>query len=139
MVDEAHELRKPGLLIMAILRNYVRNSKGKKKLIVTSATLDTSLFKTYFQDLKYKVIETVTPTYDVEVHYTYFPDLESNLINNTTCHLKIIFDVNFNNLAHQEKLQGIFYIHAKHPHFLAFSAPNQRNHRSHRKRLSRTF
>lgn len=93
MLDEAHELRKQGLFILAILRNMVRLSGGKKKLIVTSATLDTGLFEDYFSGMRCVIIEAVTPTFDVEVHYTKFPDLESNIIDNTTCHLRIIFDV----------------------------------------------
>jgi HrpA-like RNA helicase len=97
MLDEAHELRKQGLFILAILRNMVRKSQGHKKLIVTSATLDTELFEDYFRGMKCVIIEAITPTYDVEVHYTYFPDLEANIIDNTSCHLKMIFDVGYIN------------------------------------------
>jgi HrpA-like RNA helicase len=100
MLDEAHELRKQGLFILAILKNLVMKSKGKKKLIVTSATLDTKLFEEYFYGMKTKIIEAITPTYDVEVHYTHFPDLESNIIDNTACHLKVIFDVSSSYSAH---------------------------------------
>ena len=93
MLDEAHELKKQGLLILAILRNYIKKHGRSKKLIVTSATLDTELFEDYFKDMTSVTIEALTPTYDVEVYYTQYPDLESNIIENTTCHLKLIFDV----------------------------------------------
>jgi hypothetical protein len=49
-------------------------------------------------------IEALTPTYDVETYYTQFPDLESNVIENTACHLKVIFDVGLVDAAHQEEL-----------------------------------
>lgn len=103
MIDEAHELRKQGLLILAILRNLVRKSQGKKKLVVTSATLDTSLFEEYFRGMRLTVMQASTPTFDVEVHYTYFPDLEANLIDNTVCHLRTIFDVDWGNTQHIKK------------------------------------
>jgi HrpA-like RNA helicase len=104
MLDEAHELKKQGLLILAILRNYVKKHGSQKKLIVTSATLDTKLFEDYFQGLNTMTIEALTPTYDVETYYTQFPDLESNVIENTACHLKVIFDVGSFHAAHQEEL-----------------------------------
>lgn len=95
MLDEAHELKKQGLLILAVIKNYIKKHGKSKKLIITSATLDTKLFEDYFEGLTKVTIEALTPTYDVEVYYSQFPDLESNLIENTACHLKVIFDVDF--------------------------------------------
>lgn len=96
MIDEAHELKKQSMVILAILRNLLKNPKSKQKLIVTSATLDSKLFEEYFSEqgheLEYQLIEAITPTYDVQVHYTNYPDLEASLVENTTAHLKIIFD-----------------------------------------------
>lgn len=104
MLDEAHELKKQGLLILAILRNYLKKHENKR-LIITSATLDTKLFEDYFEDHSRVTIEALTPTYDVEVFYTQFPDLESNIIENTACHLKVIFDVGLFHAAYQKELQ----------------------------------
>lgn len=105
MLDEAHELKKQGLLILAIIRNHLKRHHGKnKKLIITSATLDTKLFEDYFQDFSRITIEALTPTYDVEVYYTQFPDLESNIIENTACHLKVIFEVSLINISILRKI-----------------------------------
>ena len=92
MIDEAHELKKLSLVILAILRNLLQKEGSKIKLIVTSATLDSKLFEEYFADMKYQLIEAVTPTFDVETHYTNFPDLDTTLVENTAAHLKVIFD-----------------------------------------------
>jgi ATP-dependent helicase HrpA len=96
MIDEAHELKKQSMVILAILRNLLKDPRSNQKLIVTSATLDSKLFENYFSEegfnLDYQLIEAVTPTYDVQVHYTNFPDLEASLVENTTAHLKVIFD-----------------------------------------------
>lgn len=94
MVDEAHELRKPSMVILAILKNHLQASRHSK-LIVTSATLDTQLFEDYFlgTDLKQCFIEAITPTYDVEVHHTLYPDLESSIVENTVAHLRYILNV----------------------------------------------
>jgi len=90
IVDEAHELKKNSMLILAALKNFAKKS-GKHKIIVTSATLSTKLFEDYFNDMSFMIIEAVTPTFQVEIHHTIFPDLEMSLIENTACHLKEIF------------------------------------------------
>lgn len=102
MIDEAHELRKASMVILAILKNHLLANQSCK-LIVTSATLDTQLFEEYFQDtdLKQCFIEAITPTYDVEVHYTQFPDLESSIIENTVAHLRFILEVVSDKAARQ--------------------------------------
>lgn len=105
IVDEAHEMKKSSMLILAALKNFVKKSGGRHKIIVTSATLNSSLFEEYFSDLKLSIIECITPTYEVEVHYTNFPDLEMSIIENTASHLKIIFEVGTGlTLAYQAKL-----------------------------------
>lgn len=93
LIDEAHELRKTTLIILAILRNYVKESGHSKKLLVTSATLDTKIFQKYFEGLDLNIIEAKTPTHKVEITYTQFPDLSTNVVENTAAHLRIIFEV----------------------------------------------
>lgn len=93
LIDEAHELRKSTMIILAILRNFIKKHGTKHKLIVTSATLDTKIFQEYFKELKVSLIEAVTPTFSVESHYTYFPDLSTSIVENTAAHLRIIFEV----------------------------------------------
>jgi HrpA-like RNA helicase len=92
VVDEAHELRKPQLIILAAIREHLKRYP-KKRLIVASATLETQLFEEYFRELRMTIIETETPTYSVQVQYNMFPDLETNVAENTVCHLKEILDV----------------------------------------------
>ena len=65
LIDEAHELHKSSLMILAILRNFVKKNGTKHKMIVTSATLETALFTDYFIDMQVQMIEAVTPTFDV--------------------------------------------------------------------------
>jgi HrpA-like RNA helicase len=92
VIDEAHELRKPQLVILAVLRNLLKENP-KKKLIVTSATLEAELFKNYFSDFATEIITAETPTYGVEVIDNQFPDLETSIADNTIAHLKVILDV----------------------------------------------
>lgn len=94
IIDEAHELKKESIAIIAILKRIIKdNPNSRFKLIVTSATLEKKLFQEYFGEMRCATIEAVTPMHDVEVFYTQFPDLEINLVENTAAHLKVIFDV----------------------------------------------
>jgi HrpA-like RNA helicase len=92
VIDEAHELRKPQLLILAIVRNLLR-VYPHKRVIVTSATLEASQFREYFKDFSTCLIEAKTPTFGVEITYNQYPDLETNVPENTLAHLKLILDV----------------------------------------------
>lgn len=93
MIDEAHEMRKTTIMILAIIKNFLKSQQIRDhKLIVTSATLDTEVFKKYFADLKMTVIEAKTPTYDVKEFYTQFPDLSTSIIENTGAHLRIMLE-----------------------------------------------
>ena len=92
LIDEAHELHKSSLMILAILRNFVKKNGTKHKMIVTSATLETALFTDYFIDMQVQMIEAVTPTFDVQVFYTQFPDLSKTVTENTAAHLRVIFE-----------------------------------------------
>jgi HrpA-like RNA helicase len=109
IVDEAHELKKESIAIIAIIKRLIQDNPGNNtKLIVTSATLELQLFQDYFKEMKCATIEAITPMHDVEVFYTHYPDLEINLVENTAAHLKVIFDVEISNyhLAHQEAIRG---------------------------------
>lgn len=108
LIDEAHELRKSTIIILAIIRNHIakwlkQNGPGKPgggarrysgpRLIVTSATLETEVFKKYFEGLDCGFIEAKAPTHQVEVTYTQFPDLSTSVVENTAAHLRFIFEV----------------------------------------------
>jgi HrpA-like RNA helicase len=101
MIDEAHELRKLQVVMLAIIKNHLLENP-QKKLIVTSATLESKLFKEYFQDLSTYIIEAKTPTYGVKVQYNMFPDLETDIPQNTVAHLKEILDVIITYSAHHQ-------------------------------------
>lgn len=106
VIDEAHELRKSTMIILAILKNYLKRFPEKKsRLIVTSATLDTEIFIKYFRDLKTGLVCAETPTHSVQVYYTLFPDLSSSILENTLAHLKLIFEVHSASSAHHEELR----------------------------------
>jgi HrpA-like RNA helicase len=92
MIDEAHELRKMQVVMLAILKNHLIDNPHKK-LIVTSATLESKLFKEYFEELTTCIIEAKTPTYSVQIQYNMFPDLETDIPENTIAHLKEILEV----------------------------------------------
>lgn len=92
MIDEAHEMRKPQVVILGILRNHLKEHPHKK-VIVTSATLEATLFKHYFAEFTACLIEAKTPTYGVQMVYNLFPDLESDVTENTIAHLKVILEV----------------------------------------------
>ncbi len=106
LIDEAHELRKSTIIILAILKNHILNWMAKNlrskstseeyrgpRLIVTSATLETEVFKKYFEGLRCGFIEAKAPTHQVEVTYTQFPDLSTSVVENTAAHLRFIFEV----------------------------------------------
>lgn len=92
LIDEAHELRKTTLIILAILKRFMLANPGKHKLIITSATLDTEVFMKGFEALSPGLIEAKVPTYSVTDYHTFFPDLDSTLTDNTLAHLKLIFE-----------------------------------------------
>lgn len=92
---------------MAILKNFIQRTGTEHKMIVTSATLDTEVFQKYFDGLKVKTIEAITPTFDVEEHYTYFPDLSTSLIENTAAHLRYIFEHIKNNFNGRDVVPNI--------------------------------
>lgn len=102
MIDEAHELRKLQVVMLAILRNHLLDNPHKK-LIVTSATLESALFQSYFEGLSTHIIEAKTPTYSVQIQYNMFPDLETDIAQNTVAHLKEILEVVCSNAAHNEE------------------------------------
>ena len=77
---------------MGVLRNYLRDNP-KKKLIVTSATLEANLFQKYFHGLSHCLISAETPTFGVKVEYNLYPDLDTDLPVNTLAHLKSILNV----------------------------------------------
>lgn len=96
MIDEVHELSKTTLMLIATLKNILKNknSKNKKKVIITSATLDVGLIKDYFSGIKNEVVEIEAPTYGVQVFYADMKsDNQLNLNENTVSHLKKIFNV----------------------------------------------
>jgi HrpA-like RNA helicase len=103
LIDEAHELRKTTLIILAILKNLLLANPDKYKLIVTSATLDTNVFMKGFEFLQPKLIEARVPTFDVTDFYTLFPDLDSTLTENTVAHIRAIFEVRIKLSAYQEE------------------------------------
>jgi len=92
LIDEAHELRKPQIVILAILKNHLQENPNKR-LIVTSATLESSLFEAYFKGLQTCFIEAKTPTYSVSKTYNMYPDLDGNVSENTVAHIKAILEV----------------------------------------------
>ena len=106
LIDEAHELRKSTIILLAILKNHIKkfmshqdknkqamNNYNGPRLIVTSATLETDVFRNYFEGLKLELIEAKAPTHQVEVTYTRFPDLSTSVVENTAAHLRFIFEV----------------------------------------------
>jgi ATP-dependent helicase HrpA len=107
LIDEAHELRKSSMMILAILKNFIKSRGIDHKMIVTSATLDTAIFQKYFSGMKCQTIEAKTPTYDVEEHYTYFPDLSTSIVENTAAHLRYMFEHLKNNFGKSEFLPNI--------------------------------
>ena len=92
MIDEAHELRKPQVVILAVLKNHLKDHPHKR-LIVTSATLESSLFLEYFKDMNTSLITAHTPTYGVQITYNLFPDLDTDITQNTLAHMKVILEV----------------------------------------------
>jgi HrpA-like RNA helicase len=107
LIDEAHELRKASMMILAILKNFIKKKDKAHKVIVTSATLDTEVFQRYFQGMELTTIEAITPTYDVEEHYTYFPDLSTSIIENTAAHLRYIFEHIKNNFNGKDVVPNV--------------------------------
>lgn len=108
LIDEAHELRKTTLIILAILRNFIRSRKSSvHKLIVTSATLDTLVFQKYLDGMNVATIEAKTPTYDVQEVYTLFPDLKTNIIENTAAHLRAMMEHLKNHFSTEHDLPNI--------------------------------
>ncbi|VEU23995.1 DEKNAAC105195 [Brettanomyces naardenensis] len=72
MLDEAHERTVATDVLFALLRDAVRRRKGSLKLIITSATLDSSKFSHYFDDCPVFHIEG--RTFPVKIYYTKQPE-----------------------------------------------------------------
>lgn len=117
VIDEAHELRKPQVVMLSILRNYLVEHP-EKKVIITSATLESTIFKSYFEDFEVGFIQANTPTYGVDMVYNQYPDLETDVAENTVAHLKLILDINLVLIsAHQFQLLKRSLHHAECPRF----------------------
>jgi HrpA-like RNA helicase len=75
VIDEAHELKKANLIMIAMLKKILSRPENKhKKLILTSATISSKVFEDYFKDFKYQVITAKVPNYHVEVIYDKYED-----------------------------------------------------------------
>lgn len=74
MLDEAHERTIATDILFALLRDIVIKRKGTLKLIVTSATLDSSKFSHYFNDCP--VFHIQGRTFPVKIYYTKTPELD---------------------------------------------------------------
>lgn len=56
IIDEAHELSNNTILLLYLLRETIR-LRPEFKLIIMSATIDTTIFINYYQDYKFKLID----------------------------------------------------------------------------------
>lgn len=74
MLDEAHERTVATDILFALLRDAVIKRKGTLKLIVTSATLDSTKFSQYFNDCP--VFHIKGRTFPVKIYYTKTPELD---------------------------------------------------------------
>lgn len=74
MLDEAHERTIATDILFALLRDAVRKRKGTLKLIVTSATLDSQKFSSYFDGCP--VFHIKGRTFPVKTYYTKTPELD---------------------------------------------------------------
>lgn len=92
MLDEAHERTIATDILFALLRDAVHERKGTLKLIVTSATLDSSKFSTYFDDCP--IFHIKGRTFPVKIYYTKTPELD--YIEAT---IDTVIDVHINNKA----------------------------------------
>lgn len=71
ILDEAHERSVYTDVLFALVKSAVMNRKGQLKLIVTSATLNTDLFSTYFNNCP--VLKMEGKCYPVDVKYVHTP------------------------------------------------------------------
>lgn len=74
MLDEAHERTVATDILFALLRDAVRRRHGTLKLIVTSATLDSQKFSSYFDNCP--VFHIKGRTFPVKIYYTKTPELD---------------------------------------------------------------
>ncbi|KAG0684326.1 DEAH-box ATP-dependent RNA helicase prp22 [Pichia californica] len=74
MLDEAHERTIATDILFALLRDIVIKRKGTLKLIVTSATLDSTKFSRYFNNCP--VFHIQGRTFPVKIYYTKTPELD---------------------------------------------------------------
>lgn len=74
ILDEAHERTIATDILFALLRDAVKKRNGTLKLIITSATLDSSKFSQYFDNCPVFHIEG--RTFPVKIYYTKTPELD---------------------------------------------------------------
>jgi len=70
IIDEAHERNLNSDLLLGILKQRMVGSKDDFKLIITSATMDPTLFSDFFRSIcKAEVIKVSGRTFPVEIHW----------------------------------------------------------------------
>lgn len=74
MLDEAHERTIATDILFALLHDIVKKRNGGLKLIVTSATLDSTKFSEYFDNCP--VYHIQGRTFPVKIYYTKTPELD---------------------------------------------------------------
>mgnify|MGYP004710742221 FL=1 len=74
MLDEAHERTIATDILFALLKDAVAKRKGTLKVIVTSATLDSTKFSQYFNNCP--VFHIKGRTFPVKIYYTKTPELD---------------------------------------------------------------
>ncbi|RZC41255.1 ATP-dependent RNA helicase DHX30, partial [Asbolus verrucosus] len=104
ILDEAHERDVNTDLLMNLLRNTIKINP-KLKLIVMSATIDTDMFKNYFNDAAVMHI----PGFTYPVKYNFIDDLiELDLSKSSK-----MCSNDSPNVVHEDVLKLIHYIHKK--------------------------
>lgn len=90
MLDEAHERTIATDILFALLKDAVIKRKGSLKLIITSATLDSTKFSKYFNECP--VFHIKGRTFPVKIYYTKTPEMD--YIEAT---IDTVIDVHINN------------------------------------------